>query len=754
MNPDASASRALDRRRSTTTVVAIAGLIAVTVWRLGPLLQCPGSCFVDFDTLRGANAPLLHLQHADTRLNTWILAWVQHAILAGPRTLFDANVLHPTPNALVGSEHLIGLAIPLLPLRVAGAGPVAIHQSAIVLSYLGTGITTFLLVRWLCGSVWAAFLAGATATLLPWRISELSHVQLLSTQWIPLVWLGLASVLIDGASRLRSIGLAVAVSLQLLSSYYLAYFTAASCTVIVVACVLARATRPRNLAAAAAACIVAAVPLAIVSIPYLRAGLGSERTLSGPIVASYGAGAVWRHLSAPLEIVTSAGPSWRSGYQIPWIALVLAAASLSVLLPVLFPMTRKTAGADRRVAMIPALWGVAFLAFVFALGDRGTLAGETVSLPGAWAAAWIPGFGHLRAPLRWGILVCTAVPVLAGLGAWAAELAVARAPIGLHGSVRWGLRGVMAGLLLLGLPPLRVPAAGAYDGMTGRLAAYEELGRLPRGPVLEVPWPPSADWEATLASQYMLGSTAHWQPLLNGYTAYMPQTYAYLRRLAQRLPDPAAVGNLVALSGLRWIVLHLDVADEETRSRWRDSAAQGGLVGVYSDASTVIYEAVERAGANRWLPDLISTTPRERTFAGLARAPLVLAPNAGSVTAAVRQTFVVTGSESLTSEARVTVTNAGNQPWPGLDIDPRGLVALRYSFVRAAGEIELEGVAALDADVPPGRTLTIPVWLRGRVSPGAYRLRVELVQHRDAGVEPLPIPRFETDVTVERIGAG
>ena len=111
-------------------------LVLALLWGhlTGSLLACLGDCYVDYLALRGE--ALGRMETADARLNSWILAWVQHALRDAPGTLFDANIFYPARNALAASEHLLGLAVPMLPLGAAGLGPVALHQVALVASFL------------------------------------------------------------------------------------------------------------------------------------------------------------------------------------------------------------------------------------------------------------------------------------------------------------------------------------------------------------------------------------------------------------------------------------------------------------------------------------------------------------------------------------------------------------------------------------------------------------------------------------------
>jgi hypothetical protein len=75
---------------------------------------------------------------------------------------------------------------------------------------------------------------------------------------------------------------------------------------------------------------------------------------------------------------------------------------------------------------------------------------------------------------------------------------------------------------------------------------------------------------------------------------------------------------------------------------------------------------------------------------------------------------------------------------------------LRYAFTTADGEPVLEQVAALDADIAPGTAPSFSLPLRGRLAPGRYRLRLDLVQQQEGGVKVLPVPPVETTVAVKR----
>src|SRR6185503_16699920 len=54
----------------------------------------------------------------DCLLHAWTLAWDQHALATDPVDLADANIFYPYVHTLLYSDHLVGLAVLLAPLRL------------------------------------------------------------------------------------------------------------------------------------------------------------------------------------------------------------------------------------------------------------------------------------------------------------------------------------------------------------------------------------------------------------------------------------------------------------------------------------------------------------------------------------------------------------------------------------------------------------------------------------------------------------
>src|SRR5688500_17929625 len=92
---------------------------------------------------------------------------------------------------------------------------------------------------------------------------------------------------------------------------------------------------------------------------------------------------------------------------------------------------------------------------------------------------------------------------------------------------------------------------------------YRTLARLPRGPVVELPF-----WSDRIAyhrhAEYMLDSAYHWQPLINGYSDHIPQDFRDNAVPLSGFPSRDSFAILERL-GARYAVFHFDRIGAEPR---------------------------------------------------------------------------------------------------------------------------------------------------------------------------------------------
>ena len=154
----------------------------------------------------------------------------------------------------------------------------------------------------------------------------------------------------------------------------------------------------------------------------------------------------------------------------------------------------------------------------------------------------IPVFSFLRAPERMGVVVALSLAVLAAytIRALRRRVPERRLAIGI----------AAAALSIVDLNAL------PFDWREARPIppAYRQLAALPRGPLAEFPFfDRRVDFH--LHTTYMLNSTVHWQPLLNGYSDHIPADFRTLATNLASFPSNASFDALRA-ERTRYLALH------------------------------------------------------------------------------------------------------------------------------------------------------------------------------------------------------
>lgn len=506
---------------------------------------------------------------ADTRLFLWTLSWDVHALLHQPLRLFDANIFHPEPRTLAYSEHLVGSAVLGAPFLLASDNPVLALNVVVLLSCVLSGAGAFLLARQLGISTAGAFAAGVIFAFAPPRFTRLAQLHLATVQWIPFCLAFVHAYLQRG--RRRDLLVAIAFfTLQSLTSGHGGLFLFLALLALGVYLVVRRAVPPlRTLLrdAGVAGIVLLALNLPFL-VPYFRVQreLGLRRTIGAvydwvPNAASFLASPTHidqalLSLVPPLErAVTDA-----KAYMFPGFLPLLLVAFLLLRRRSPEDPTRVAAGSDSA----PADRAVQTVAGVRApgLGFYGLLAGlslwASLGPPfGLYTALYelLPGFDLIRVPSRLAILTLLAVAILAGAGAGRLVERIRPA------------RGAAAGALIVLLLaaefaqfPLKAPAYAIEVGEVDRWLASR-----PR-PFVAVELPVAAPTDAVGSarhhSHYMLHSMLHWQPIVNGYSGFVPPRHEALFDQLSRFPDEGGLRTLEKL-GVHYVVLHRGDYGEE-----------------------------------------------------------------------------------------------------------------------------------------------------------------------------------------------
>jgi hypothetical protein len=573
----------------------------------------------------------------------YTMQWGAHQIGLGMPSFWHAPIFYPARWATTYSDHVLLLAAFVYLGGLVGAGPVATYNVLVVLSFALTAWTCFLVFRRSGLGNAAALFGGCLFGFSPYRFQQLPHLQVL---WMvclaPTLWT--FDRLLAAPSRRRAAIFLGFYAAHVLAGNYLAYMIHLPLAVLLLNRLRSAPTRAawrRHRLLLGGTALVCGAFVAAVFVPYLIAAreLGLHRSAIemldwGASLASYvDPGGVWYSRFVPRGLHRS-----ENGLFAGFVATALALWGLAVGAARLRPPTPgEPLAGSRRFALAACLavglggivLGEAFIwrfvdgtstarrflpAALIALGavgwlvlcrrwrpgarwnwdllpdwDRGLLAAGGACLVASLGyvyiagAAFVPGMSSMRVPARFYPFVSLAIAFVAArlLDRWWRSRRL--------GAQRGWTALILAGLLaftVVDLFPVRTrwPWLPATPPIYARIAADPAVGA-----VLELPF-------FQLSSNnniYLQFQPAHWKPIVNGYSGYLPPGHTELRDLCTPVPGPAALAELRRL-GVTHLVLHLDLVRRWQRREFRDWLETAGLPVVAREGQVL----------------LLSTTPR------------------------------------------------------------------------------------------------------------------------------------------------
>jgi hypothetical protein len=491
---------------------AFAACVLLAVLHTWPLARHPGRLSLN--------------DNADAQLNEWILAWIAHQLPRDPAHLFEGNIFYPAHDALAFSEPLIVPALIGAPLAWSGASPVLVYNLVLMLGFALTAFAACIVVQRWTGSMTAGLAAGSAFAFNTHTLTRLAHVQGIHIYGLPIALFAIDRLIVAASWRSAAL-LAAALVLLTWTSGYLAVF--AFVMVAIALAVRAHEWIPnarRVVPRLAAAVAVAAILIAPVYLPYARVAREQHMVRTLESVRDFSA--------TPAGYLATAGrfhfAIWSRWFFkdpvdsfFPGVTiLVLAAIAMGAAIR---GEPNRSAALRRRAAMLAA---IAAIGVLLSLGTATPVYG--------WLFAVFPPMRGLRAAARFGNLFLLAIAMLGGLG-----LARIRRP--------W-LAALL--VLLVNLESLRAPIA--YAPFTGIPRIYRLLADEP-GPVViaEQPFfPRHAIFEN---GPYVLAATAHWRPLMNGYSGYTPASYQPYADAFWYFPQDWAI-QAMKDAGVTHVVVH------------------------------------------------------------------------------------------------------------------------------------------------------------------------------------------------------
>ena len=507
----------------------------------------------------------------DGGINTWAVSWVAHAILTDPSRLFDANIFHPEVHTLAYSEAMLVQSLFAVPVIALGGSAVLAYSVSVLAGFALTGWAFCLLAwRW-TGSWTAGYVAGSLAAFNAYTLVNFTHLQFLHTGFIAVMLFALDRLITSPRTR-DAVWLAVAFALQAMASIYLMVFSTFTLAFALLGRTREWARRAMPLLRHLA---IAAVVAAVILAPYLAQYWRVNQTMHFERSAADASAADWHnYLSTASNIhYTRWSKDFGGGMSAfpGFIALALAVVAL------VDPTQRR----DPRVRMCAvAAAGCVAMSFAPKLPFYDLL------------YRVIPLLHMVRAVHLIAQLALLMIAVLAGFGAAALlRRAEPASPKRLReGGAVGGRIGAVLLVALVNGEALRAPVG--FNWFEGVPAVYDVLAKSPGAVVVEAPFPIPQQW--FLNAPYMVNSTRHWRPMLNGYSGFLPPSYDRSYQAMATFPSDA---SLIALSqlGVTHIVVHQRAMNHGAPDTpFNPYESIGSLNLVTRDDDVLIYQLLRR----------------------------------------------------------------------------------------------------------------------------------------------------------------
>jgi hypothetical protein len=494
--------------RASTTPAVLLGFAILTIAMTWPLLSPAAGVIPNSD---------------DAYFSVWRLAWVAHQLPRDPAHLFDANIFYPATGTLAFSDAMLLVSAIGAPAIWLGMSPPFVHNLLIGAAILSSMWFAFLLVRDLTRAAAAAWIAAIIFGFAPYRVAHIGHLELQWIMFMPLgLWLLHRFAATPTPARALAVGGAVA-GQTLCSIYYGVFLSLYVGVAAIILIALHASTRRRTVALTPLMAIPLVAVLAIYGPPYshTRQQHGARNISEITTYSATPSDFLRVTPNNRLRGRFDRGPVPDERSLFPGTATLILATAAFV------------------PPVAPSAWMyLALTAFSFdaALGMNGIL------FPLLHQVA--PPLTSLRAPARFGALVLLSLSVLAGYGA--AKIIAGRP----RAATAFAAIATIWCLAEFWCAPM-----GVRLNQEPPTEAHRWLSSQPPGTVVvEMPVPRNdALW--LYETTYVIRSTHHWQPLVNGYSGFAPREYIQTLDNLRGFPDERSIRRLRAL-GVRFVLLN------------------------------------------------------------------------------------------------------------------------------------------------------------------------------------------------------
>jgi Dolichyl-phosphate-mannose-protein mannosyltransferase len=512
----------------------------VAVWFAGAVLAV-----IMTWPMMSAPGQLTRLDTHDGKFSVWNVAWVAHALLTDPTNVFNANIFYPQQGTLAYSEANLVAGVMAMPVYALTGNPILAHNVVVFLSLVLAFVLTWQLVRRLTGSPWAGVPPAAAFAFSAYVTAHMAHIQLLLVFVVPMVLL-VWHWFEEQPSPQRGAVLGATLTFSVLACAYYGIMMGLAVGFAALWFAWRRAEAKRYWIGLGTAVLVAGLTVAPIAIPYasLRAE-GMRTELNVDEARSYSADhrSYMRGQSGALVQLLPASTRASIDRYVGKPVEVLFPGLVVLVLAVIGTLGGAEARALRRQenarrtshpAHRTVFFFYAALIVLAVWASFGPRAGLYV-----WLADVIPFMSFLRAPARFGVLVLMGLAVFAG---W-----------GISVLARNGRRAAVVGMLLLALVVVETRVTWPLRQVPPVADAYKMLAGLPPAGTIVLHFPyRSGEWFPHV--EQMFWSMWHWQPLVNGYSDYIPQDVIDLAIPVNSFPSAEAFA-ILKVRDVKYVVI-------------------------------------------------------------------------------------------------------------------------------------------------------------------------------------------------------
>jgi hypothetical protein len=624
----------------------------------------------------------------DTLLHYWNGWWVKRALTSGQSPFYTRNLYYPEGLSLISQNFAWGNIVAWLLLEPLVGGFVAYNLSVLA-SLALCGYAVFLLARELAGDWRAALIAGLLYQCWPFRLSQLDHPNLISTQWIPIFLLFLIRAIHQGKwwnGVLTGVFFALVgyTRWQLLVPAFILGSIYAACTLPGQRTSWRRWGPTLLVAAVVAAAILAPPALMLATQQDVRSPdllrEGEEAEMQTDLLAYL----------TPSRSHTVLGPLTQPAYD-HYYAERSEPRRFAAYVGVC-PLILAVVGAFKARWLGRPWWVMALAMILLALGPVLRVNGQlypNVPMPYRLADRLYVG-RVLRIPCRFNMFLASPIAVLSAYGITGLLPAIQRRSKWLAGAAL----GMLGGIILfeyitVPVPLMRPKASEFLHEMSSEPEAYA---------VLNLPI------DLAASKEYMFQQTIHHHPILQGNVSRLPpgasdylDNHPWLKSLPEsgRMPsrsvDVSRQLETLAQDDVRYVVLHKKSVRLAHWQRYFSIDPR------FEDERIAVYTTSPRAGSDFALAE-------------------ELAPGIGLITAA-------TSSGCLPPGQPLSVdVGWGTTAPPGEDLD------VRLALVTSKGATAVEKIIPLCEGWPTG------AWPANAVARGKYKLDTAALPEDDYDV--------------------